>query len=163
MYLQQISIAFSVIILSETWLSSVHELIDIPGYAGFHSIREGWRGGGVSIFVKSSLSSDVVTQLSVVNEYYENIAVKLHINGKSYTVLGTYRPPSASLTHFNDLNFQNLDTLNDRENILVLGDFNVDLLSESLTQSKIKFFDEFSTRHLMPLINIPTRVSPTSS
>ena len=29
LYLQQISITFSVIILSETWLSSVHELIDI--------------------------------------------------------------------------------------------------------------------------------------
>ena len=99
----------------------------------------------------------------MVNEYYENIAVKLHINGKSYTVVGTYRPPSASLTQFNDLYFQNFDTLNDRENILVLGDFNVDLLSESLTQSEINFFDEFSTRHLIPLINIPTRVSPTSS
>ena len=44
LYLQQISITISVIILSETWLSSVHELIDIPGYAGFHSIREGRRG-----------------------------------------------------------------------------------------------------------------------
>ena len=99
----------------------------------------------------------------MVNEYYENIAVKLHINGKSCTVVGTYRPPSPSLTHVKDLYFQNLDTSNDRENILVLGDFNVHLLSELLTQSEIKFFDEFLTRHLIPLINIPNRVSSTSS
>ena len=49
---------------------------------------------------------------------------------KSHTVVGTYRPPSASLTDFNDIYVQNLDTLNDRENIFVLGDFNVDFLSE---------------------------------
>ena len=49
---------------------------------------------------------------------------------KSHTVVGTYRPPLASPTLFNDLYVQNLDTLNDRENIFVLGDFNVDFLSE---------------------------------
>ena len=49
---------------------------------------------------------------------------------KSHTVVGTNRPPLASLTLFNDLYVQNLDTLNDRENIFVLGYFNVDFLSE---------------------------------
>ena len=48
-------------------------------------------------------------------------------------------------------------------NLLILGDFNVDLLSDTPSGSELGFRDEINTHPLIPLVNIPTRVCPTSA
>ena len=45
------------IIFSETWHDGVEPIL-IPGYTGYHTVRQLRRSGGVSIFIKNSLKSE---------------------------------------------------------------------------------------------------------
>ena len=41
-------------------MDSVDAFFDIPGYEAYHSVREGKKGGGVSILVSKNLKSNLV-------------------------------------------------------------------------------------------------------
>jgi hypothetical protein len=84
LFISGIEVELSVIVLTETWLNNECEFINIPGYRAFHSIRAGGRGGGVSILVASSISSNRLSGLSVVSDYYESCAVSIKLDGKKF-------------------------------------------------------------------------------
>jgi len=154
---------FSVVILTETWLNSIHDWIDVPGYKAFHCVREGRRGGGVTILVDDGLCVSQISQLTCVNDVFESVAVSLSLGGSKYTIVGTYRPPSCSLESFNAVYFNLLRDSNYTDNLFIFGDFNVDMLSASPSGAEMCFRDEINTYPLLSLINIPTRVCSSSA
>ena len=162
-YLNSMKVNFSVLILSETWLNSEDTWLDIPGFKAYHSIRDGnKKGGGVSILIDVNIASQIIPHLSANNEHYESISVEIECSNKKHKVTGVYRPPSSSLLMFNETFFEMFTDEDKRGSLIIAGDFNIDILSTSHNNQENNFFDELRALHLMPLINLPTRITPTS-
>ena len=51
------------LILTETWFSD-YNTVDIEGFIAYHCFRTDRGGGGVSIYVRSSLNFDIVPLLN---------------------------------------------------------------------------------------------------
>ena len=69
-FLSTLNIKFDIVCICETWYN-VHSGLDIffPSYKGFHVFREGERrGGGVSIYVRRKLNSEIVPHLTVCRD-----------------------------------------------------------------------------------------------
>lgn len=163
LYLQIIAVEIHVIVLTETWLNDSSDWFEVPGFVAHHSIRAGRRGGGVSILVKSYLESQLVEKFTLVRDLFEICTVCVTVNHSKHNIIGVYRPPNASLVQFNE-NFFNVKNDNDinRNFAIVLGDFNVDISADVLSEASIKFIAEFSSLHCVLTITVPTRVTDNS-
>ena len=160
--LGNLRVYYSVLILSETWLDSEDDFPEVPGSKSFHCVRRDRRGGGVSILVRSNLSVTLVPQLTCVGPV-SRLWMSLTLSTAKYTIVGTYRPTSCSLELFDNVFFTMLRTSPNCSNLLILSDFNVDQLSDTPSGSELSFRDEINTHPLIPLVNIPIRVCPTSA
>jgi len=73
---------FTVVALSETWLSNdVESLYELPNYTAVHCIRESRRGGGVSLFVHrdSHFNKRDDLKLKTGNKDIESIFVEVTV------------------------------------------------------------------------------------
>jgi len=125
---------FSIIILSETWLSDVAGFVgaEFDGYDDFHVVRTGKRGGGVTILSDRSLGATKIDSMSFVDDTMELCSISFDVNETKYNVVGVYRPPLASMSSFNADFFEKLNSFNTpRSKTLIAGDFNVDLFNAS--------------------------------
>ncbi|RWS22344.1 hypothetical protein B4U80_14046 [Leptotrombidium deliense] len=139
--------------LCETWLSPQYSSINIlPNYSILRRDRnDGY--GGVLIAFKKHLN---VVEVSF-NSDIEHLAVKLLINNRYITFVCIYLPPPV-----NDNTLLNLKTLlNDvmtslkhNDEIICLGDFNVNILNH--TNFTGKFSDIFSALALKQIIQFTT-------
>ena len=73
-----------VLVFSETWKDEYDPVL-IPGYIGYHTVRQG-RAGGVSVFVKSKLISETIQNLSFANDSIEICAVKVSNESSSMII-----------------------------------------------------------------------------
>ena len=64
-----------------------------------------------TIMIDTSLESNAIPDLCVVDEVFESVAVEIKINMSSYTVLEVYRPPLSSFSLFNSNFFSMLDII----------------------------------------------------
>ena len=109
----------------------------------------------------SDLESNLNGDFLVNNEIFESVAVKVKINSATYAVIGVYRPPSSSLPDFN-INFFQLIILISNP-CIVLGDFDIDTISNVRSENRIDFMDTFSCLGYDSLINIPTRKTTSTA
>jgi len=78
-YLIVLDTTFDVIAISETWQTDTN-VVDtfLPNYTSFHTNRKTQRGGGVSIFVKNSLSVTLINNFSFsVDNLFDCITVEI--------------------------------------------------------------------------------------
>jgi exonuclease III len=163
-YLHSLKVNFSVIVLTETWMTSPDEWVPVAGYKAFHSIRSDRVGGGVTILVKDSIACESVKDLTFVQQYCEICTVKIDINGQFYNVIGLYRPPNQSVNDFNRQFFPQLGRSRlSCGNTVILGDFNIDLCPGSDQRLPSDTVNEFSSLHFSPKISIPTRVTDSTA
>ena len=73
---QNLAAVFHVIVFLETWLTDELNLIEIPGFSSYHSIRTRTKCGGVTVLVDSDLESNLIADLLINNEIYESIGVE---------------------------------------------------------------------------------------
>ena len=98
--LDNIKSNIDVIVLSKTWITE--ELCcDIDGLESYHVVRINRVGGGVSVYVRSSLQSNILPDFTLVEENGEICAVEVipdkgNPNSKCI-VLGIYSLPDDSL------------------------------------------------------------------
>ena len=155
------------IMLNETWMIPEQEkLCVIPGYKFLFKNRINRRGGGVAIMYRENLT---IRKLSVNfdNIDYESLFVKVKLKSKKSLdcICGTiYRVPNSSERDFVQKYESLLTTLqNQCKNIILGGDFNIDLL-KTVTHSPSQNFLESNLRaNLVPLITIPTRVTHSTA
>lgn len=105
---------FDVICLSETKLDENLNL-RLPGYACYRLDRNS-RGGGVAIMVKLSLRHCEIRLPHLTS--LEVIGIKLFSSNKSFSIWSVYKPPK------NKLKCEDLNTLFQHENAIVIGDLN---------------------------------------
>ena len=138
---------------SETW-HEIHTPVTIPGYVGYHTVRQG-RSGGVSIFVKNNINSSFIKDLSYANDSIETCSVKISNSRSNIFICGIYRPQSSSVDAFSSA-LENIlnDTTMNNSSCIFTGDFNTNLFTE--TESVKKFVDLMRSHHYLQIINYVT-------
>ena len=151
-----------VIILTETWFTK-GLCATIPGYSDYHTFRLDRIGGGVSVYVRSGLVCNMKREHTYVSDNIEICTVEIFPNNlnlkQSVVVSGIYRPPDSPVQLFND-KINDIVASYVRKSAVMIGDFNIDILNLELCTD---FVNVMYSNSFYPLINIPTRVTNTSS
>ena len=89
-----------ILCLCETWFSS-ETTQDIDGCKCYHVIRPTRRSGGVSVYVRNSIRSELVQYHSYCSDFIEICTVKIVIGQFScFVFLAVYRPHSGTVDEF---------------------------------------------------------------
>lgn len=154
---------FKIFCLSETFLGDIYsdDLYRIPNYIMVRKDRKNSGGGGLLCHIHNSVNFKVI-DLPTKDVEKDCILLKVIPNiSKPFLVLFVYRSPSY-LSEWNS-NFKEYveECYNICEDIVILGDFNINLLDKKLSSSWInKVCNPLSlTQH----IKLPTRVTLNTS
>lgn len=160
---------FSIICLSETWLTQVDgNLFDLPGYISEHSYRGNQRSGGSAIFVNSSIAYTRRLDLSFRNLLCESVWLEfdrnvLPLNNMPTILASIYRSPSSSYSDFCSQLEEILNLLtNENKNIIICGDININILPPSC-QSCSDYINCLFSYGFSSLIDVPTRCDTAGS
>lgn len=147
------------ICVSESWLKSYisNRSILLDGYNVFRNDRAVRRGGGVCIFVKSSIPVRIVYESD--DPHFNVICIEMLFSNEKFFLGVVYNPPDNNFT--NELEcILNSFSIN-YSNVILVGDFNYDLLS---THNKVKEFKDILNRYSICMCNNePTHFTATSS
>ena len=158
---------FSVIGLTETKLrkgiSSIP--ISIKGYNFEHTPTESSCGGAL-LYISEKLHYKPRDDLLIYKpSLLESVFVEILSPEKSNIIVGCiYRHPSMSLSEFNDSYLAPLLSKISLENktVLLLGDFNVDLIKCNIDSNTTNYFDLVSSHNFLPYVTLPTRITAKS-
>lgn len=149
---------FDVMCVTETWLDVDVSLdvVRLEGYSFIHKSRPG-RGGGVGIYIQNDLSyREVFSDIQPVDGL-EYILTEVVVGKLKFLVIAIYRSPSSNamlvVNHLDDLVALVTPSY---DNVLLLGDINIDHSVDNIASQAISSFG-FSQ-----IINEPTRVTLTS-
>ena len=160
--LNSLTVTFDVICLTETWDQNSTVLNSyFPEYQGFHCSRPvGERGGGVSIFIRSTRNAEISKIISRLNENIEFVFLDLYINKQNFKIGCIYRPPVNNHDGF-IVEIENLlcSVCPNNQNIFLCGDFNYCLFKCTTDHAVSKFYSVMNTYATLPLIKKPTRVT----
>ena len=168
-YLQLLSIKFSVIGMTETWLDDTSCLLySMPNYNFVESHRKNKSGGGVGIFLRDGILYKQRTDLSVFNDYCESSFIEIEksvFGHEKNVVIGVfYRPPNTDIQCFIDVVKDICDKLrNENKLCYLLGDYNINLLNVDTDTSTADFSDVMFSNGFIPLITRPTRVTQSTA
>ena len=168
-FLSLIDNKFTIIGLSETWLHSDNvDFYEIPEYTTIHVTRPSKKGGGVSLYVHSSLEYTVLSKMSIITEYLE--CVFIEVNARTMTqnkkiIVGiVYRPPSTNITTFTEHVMNIIDYLKvENKQYYIMGDFNINLTNYGSHTETQDYIDAIFQHSFIPLINKPTRITTTTA
>ena len=148
-----------ILCMSETWLltETPNAYVNIPNFKSFRC-NQG-RGGGVCIYVRNQLKTNVINLPVSKQPGIEDVWVSVQSHMLPAIIVGCiYRQPKSHVVSFQYIQdiFRQLCV---RKKIFyVLGDFNNDILSKGNKMSGI-----IKSSKLTQLLDKPTRVTPTSA
>jgi len=162
---------FNIICLEESWLKeSETNMYTIEGYKSHHSLRpiinDKRPGGGVSVYVSDELQAECIPDTKLSLPFIESIFLKISLNNSKHIIIGTiYRPPSGDTNRFIDELCRMINSLNTRQDCILTGDFNIDLLKLNNNEYPIanELINAMNTYSLRHVITKPTRVTTNSS
>ena len=149
---------YDIITLSETWLDQSIDTMDIliPNYQEPIRLDRNRHGGGVAVYISKSVPFVERKELQVPN--LEAIWAEVHLS-KMKVLIGTfYIHP-----RFADWNLVNLaidQAIQTCPNLILLGDFNEDMLDH---QKSRNIRNIMNTYNLNQLIDTPTRITNRTS
>ena len=116
------------------------------------------------MYVLNKLFSIKVEEISKIFSNFESIGVEntLSANNVIY-ICGIYRLPWSKNTDFNREFFEMTKKCIKDKKCLKLGEFNINLMNLNSVVSCQDFYDFFISENYTPLIDTPTRVTPTSA
>lgn len=138
----------------------------IPGYSNVSTPTES-SAGGVMLYISNSFAFKPRPDLDsclYLSKLLESVFVEIDIPNKPNIIAGViYRHPSMSVKHFNseflDPFLHKVGTEN--RQIILLGDFNVNLLDYEGDTDASSFLDSLSSNLILPQILLPTRIAGT--
>ena len=163
-YLSLLNLKFDVVCLSETWVKE-GECVDnfFPNHYCFYSSRCDRRGGGVAIFVNKKFECSVIPDLAINEVAIECVCVTVASEHKVMSVGVCYRPPNSNFTLFQTFLDEKVSLLRSTgENVILCGDFNLDLLKINEDAASSSFFNGMNAFSLLPVITKPTRITDSS-
>ena len=151
---------YQVFALTETWLSDGVSSGDlaVSNYILVRNDRCG-RGGGTGVYISNNIMWSNLSVSTIIEQTW----VKLQINGKIIAVGSVYRPPGSDYTEFLDILEDTVtDLLVVCDEIVLMGDFNIDLLNKR-DASVVRFLSLIESYGLKQVIDSPTRITNSSS
>ena len=155
---------FDVITLTETWLKDnpfLLEYVKIEGYKTYFHNRDNKRGGGVGIYIKDDIKHRIRKDIVNIDPALEHLWVEIEGKNKHSKLLVcvAYQP---YFTHHEKVdwieNFERVignATLEWSGNVVITGDFNIDLLSNS--QIKDSYLETLRSFDLTQHVTSPSR------
>ena len=131
-----------------------------------HCPKEGPNGGAL-IYVKNDIIYKVRNDLKIYqSEKLESVFIEIIKSNNRNIIVGcVYRHPSMEVNEFNSLFLNTLsENLLSEKNkeIVLLGDFNIDLLKYEKDHNTADFLDQMYSASLVPHITSPTRITSHS-
>ena len=165
-----LNLNFSVIGISETrFLKNSPPIFDfdIGGYTAVHTPTESSAGGAL-LYISNHLSyfprSDLDDVLYKPKEL-ESVFVEVSFSNKPNYIVGCiYKHPGMSVNAFTAEFLSPFLQLVSKENksIVLLGDFNINLLNFDNSTEVGTFIDTLESYSLLPQVTLPTRITETS-
>ncbi|KAH9637965.1 hypothetical protein HF086_010133 [Spodoptera exigua] len=147
--------------INETWLRSGEEdrAPSISGYKFKHIPRpvstRGGRGGGVAFYIRNGINARV--RAHPEHSTVEQLWLGLTVN-KTKLLIGTaYRPPWQDLELFLDAITASVSALGPYDNIILLGDLNVNLLNSNSSKTR-QLMDFFGNFNLVQTVTVATHL-----
>ena len=153
--LRSINFKFSVICLQETWKADNDDFSQffLDGYDCITQGKKCSNKGGLLIYVDNKYKSEVKMNLNTY-EHWEGLMIKVTGNNlsKTMTIGNIYRPPrtcNENITKFIDEFSSVISSLeNSNNNLIIAGDFNINLLKISENRIYSDFFDTLISQSL---------------
>jgi hypothetical protein len=152
-------VRFEIIVVIETWLNEQNEgLYEIEGYSHLPLNRLG-RGGGIRLYYLSCLNIEKIDELTSIYGTHESLFVRVSFpKSRNYIIGCVYRPPNGSIVLFNNCIENALLNANIRgNNVIIVGDFNIDLIQQTNNYSVRNYRDIMIAEGFEIDINRPTR------
>ena len=168
--LQLMDFKFDILAISESKLEKgVKPVIDITldNYHDPISTPSEATKGGVLIYVSKDLNFRPRNDLNIYSpKEIESSFIEIINKKKANSIVGTiYRHPSMCGDEFNEEYLRPLThklNLEKNKNIYIAGDFNFNLLNVSTHSSTSEFFDLLTSKFLLPVISLPTKINSTN-
>jgi len=153
----------TIVALTETWLDdNLSDCIQIPGYNFVGKARDKGRGGGVAFLIENNCNYLVYNLDDKETKYesFESLLIKIELKNCT-TIIGViYRPPGLGLPDFQkDFDLLNSKLEGKNKEIILLGDFNIDLLKVNDHKDTNIFYNSLIALHYLPAITKPTRIT----
>ena len=154
---------FDILALTETHLqdAATDSEIAIEGYMLFRKDRtRNKKWGGTLIYYREHLNVHELSPDTNMDKL-EAIWIEVIVKSQKLLVASVYRPPDQKdfLKHLTPV----LDRLHTRSNIVLLGDFNIDMSFSSKSPLRFEFTRLLSKFNLQNVIKYPTRITDRSS
>ena len=157
----------SAICLQETWLTADSDcsLLQLNGYNLIHRGRSSSAHGGVAIYLQENFQYEIVNTQSDSN-IWDGLFIKISTDSGNLNrkiILGNiYRPPRNTVdnvqTFINELN-PLMNKLRNYNNVIITGDFNLNLLDFNMSNNVTDFLDFMMSSSYYPRITLPTRLT----
>lgn len=149
-----------VIILSEIWVKNIElQLYSLPNYKLFANTNEGYRAGGIAVYIANEINNFECENLSFRTA--DCLKIKLNIFDSVFYIVAIYRLQDYSINMFvNELQdfFSKRNNFKMSENIIFIGDVNIDILKQD--NNEVEFYKiVMASEGFESLINVPTRVT----
>ena len=158
-YLNILKHDFTVIGLSETWLSDNDgDLYGLCGYKVIGHNRVNRAGGGVAVCVQDHVYFKTRPDLSYFDEECETVFIEVEEGQQRQNhnvIIGViYRPPNQDISSFND-KMNNIVNIVRRENktCYLLGDYNINILNYASQVQTALFVDMMSSNGFFATYN----------
>lgn len=174
-YLRNFEIAhcpFTIMALQETWLSNNHDvsLFQLDGYNLLYRPCSSSTHGGVAIYLRGNIEYKVLS-ISSNSNIWDGLFVEIIINNENVNrkviIANIYRPPRETIENYETFvnEIENIISinLNSYKEIVITGDFNIDLLKVGNSTSVNNFFETMISCGFIPKIVLPTRITENSA
>ena len=162
--LHELDFHFNIIGVTETKITNVNSQICtaiIPGYS-FEYVPTPLSSGGVGLFIDESLNYRVLEKIS--NEAFQALWVEITFENKKNVICGILYRQHNSPERFQVYFDESIEKFTySRKDIVIMGDFNIDLLKCESSNYSHDFLSSLQSCYLTPAIDKPTRVRSTST
>ena len=146
--------------ISETNIHSEHKnLYNIDGYQSVYQskIENKKKGSGLGLYVKDNIQFNIIDDFNFCNPNLESLFITIANDQDNPLIIGViYRPPSGSLHSFiNEIDTNILSKL-PSSNVLIMGDFNINLFNAN----RHDFENTFFGKGYIPTISLATHEKP---
>ena len=150
--------------ITETWFNTsyTYSIAKIDGYSQLRNDRESNIGGGIAFHVKKKIAYCRTTDLES-SGLIESLWLEITFNKSPSLLLCTaYRPPDFNaMARMNLFEVQLENAYLECKEIIVMGDFNVHLLS--LEENFVSWLEGMNLFSLKQIIEEPTRITPCTA
>lgn len=153
-FLENLKFKPHLVVCTETWNLDFCQYYTIKGYKIFYNNSYRNAADGVVMYVREDLPIEESKIVTVCNVNFLSITVALR-DKLNFTCTGLYRCHDVSEEHFSDAVKVFLRKSSKIKNHHIYGDFNINLLNNSLQSSNFLF--NFMEREFLPLFSSITR------